>query len=292
MQLFNISDKGELIKINMLKFEENDVYLVDDEEKNTIFIWVGLQVPQSKKDITADIARKIDKERGGSAKILIMKQKREYGSFLAMMHDLEKGLIPGRTVERRPEFVFEVPPESIKSIGLDGTPETRDIKTEERIAQWFQQIKDHRRIKPQKEPLEITHAVKFTKFEQPSVEIEAKTETQLVKWLKQGKELKKVAVIKEKIEEPTEPEEVDFKTQVREAAYFLSLDGYTYDQLCWILAEKIQNINLDIPSIEDIKKKAEEVFNSSCTYDELCWLNAEMDMLTRKSYLEKKKKQK
>ncbi|MFX1308616.1 MAG: hypothetical protein ACFE8C_02885, partial [Promethearchaeota archaeon] len=107
MQLFNISDKGELLNINRLNFEENDVYLVDDEEKNTIFIWVGLEVPQSKKDITADIARKIDKERGGSAKILIMKQKREYGSFLAMMHNLKKGRIPGKTIERRPEFVFE-----------------------------------------------------------------------------------------------------------------------------------------------------------------------------------------
>ena len=97
MHLFNISDKGELLKVERLTFDENYVFLVDDEDKNTIYIWVGLGVPQSKKDITADIARKIDKERGGSAKILIMKQKREYGSFLAMMHDLKKGLIPGKT---------------------------------------------------------------------------------------------------------------------------------------------------------------------------------------------------
>ena len=73
------------------------------------------------------MARRLDKERGGSTKILIMKEKREYGSFLAMMHNLEKGLIPGVSVERRPEFVFEVPPEKIKSIGLDGTPEERKI---------------------------------------------------------------------------------------------------------------------------------------------------------------------
>ncbi|MFX0137379.1 MAG: hypothetical protein ACFFDN_27315 [Candidatus Hodarchaeota archaeon] len=290
MQLFNISDKGELIKIDRLKFEEPNVYLVDDEEKNTIFIWVGLQVPQSKKDITADIARRIDKDRGGSAKILIMKQKREYGSFLAMMHDLEKGLIPGRTVKRRPEFVFEVPPESIKSIGLDGTPEAREIKIEERIAQWLQQIKDHRVFKSQKEPSETIDAVKFIKFEQPTLKVEVKAKDQLKVMLEESKERKKVAVIKETIGELEEPEEPDFKTQIREAAYFLSLDGYTYDQLCWILAEKIQKINLDIPSIEDIRRKAEEVFNSSCTYDELCWLNAEMDLLTKKSFLEKEKK--
>ena len=93
MRLFKISEKGELIKLDKLIFEEVDVYLVDDEEKNTIYIWVGLKVHQEKKDITADIARKLDKERGGSTKILIMKEKREYGSFLAMMHNLEKGLM-------------------------------------------------------------------------------------------------------------------------------------------------------------------------------------------------------
>ena len=90
-----------------------------DQDKNTIYIWVGLEVPQAKKDIIADIARKIDKERGGSAKILIMKQKREYGSFLAMMHDLERGLIPGKSIERRPEFVFEAPPKTIEPVDLD-----------------------------------------------------------------------------------------------------------------------------------------------------------------------------
>jgi len=150
MHLFNISEEGELIKIDRLDFEENNVYLIDDKEKNTIYIWVGKTVPQSKKDITAEIARKIDKERGGSAKILIMKQKREYGSFLAMMHNLKKGLIPGKTIERRPEFVFETPPERIESIGLNGIPEERELKIETRIVNWLQQIKDHRKPKPLK----------------------------------------------------------------------------------------------------------------------------------------------
>ncbi len=270
MQLFNINDEGELVKIEQLSFEENDVYLVDDEEKNTIYIWVGLKVSQAKKDITADIARKIDKERGGSAKILIMKQNREYGSFLAMMHNLEKGLIPGRTVERRPEFIFEVPPESIKSIGLNGTPEEREVKVEERILRWLKQIKAHRRFEPQRVQ-EPSTTVKFIRFEQPPVQVK-------------NKEHRKVAVIKEVREEAVE---VDFKTQIKEAAYFLSLAGYTYDQLCWLLAEKIQKMNLDMPSIEEIKRKAEEVFKSSCTYDELCWLNAEMDILTKKEFLKK-----
>jgi len=274
MRLYQISEKGELIKLDKLPFEEIDVYLVDDEEKNTIYIWVGLKVPQEKKDITADIARKLDKERGGSTKILIMKEKREYGSFLAMMHNLEKGLIPGVSVERRPEFVFEVRPESIKSIKLDGTPVEREIKVETRIVEWLQQIKEHRKIKPKQMEERVTKAVKFIRLEKAPAKAEPKDTTPI----------EKITPKEEVIEE------VDFKTQIREAAYYLSQKGYTYDELCWILSERIQKMSLEMPSIEDIKRKAEEVFHSSCSYDELCWLNAEMDHLIKKSYLEEKKK--
>lgn len=274
MRLYQISEKGELIKLDKLPFEEIDVYLVDDEEKNTIYIWVGLKVPQEKKDITADIARKLDKERGGSTKILIMKEKREYGSFLAMMHNLEKGLIPGVSVERRPEFVFEVRPESIKSIKLDGTPVEREIKVETRIVEWLQQIKEHRKIKPKQMEERVTKAVKFVRLEKAPAKAVPKDTTPI----------EKITPKEEVIEE------VDFKTQIREAAYYLSQKGYTYDELCWILSERIQKMSLEMPSIEDIKRKAEEVFHSSCSYDELCWLNAEMDHLIKKSYLEEKKK--
>lgn len=277
MRLFKISEKGELIKLDNLIFEEVDVYLVDDEEKNTIYIWVGLKVPQEKKDITADIARKLDKERGGSTKILIMKEKREYGSFLAMMHNLEKGLIPGVSVERRPEFVFEVRPESIKSIKLDGTPEEREIKVETRIVEWLQQIKEHRKIKPKQMEEKVTKAVKFVRLEKAPAKVEPKDITPI----------EKITPKEDVIEEV---EEADFKTQIRKAAYYLSQKGYTYDELCWILSEKIQKMSLEMPSIEDIKRKAEEVFRSSCSYDELAWLNAEMDHLIKKSYLEEKKK--
>ncbi len=272
MQLFNISDKGELIKIDRLEFNENDCYLVDDEDKNTIYIWVGLEVLQTKKDVIADIARKIDKERGGSAKILIMKQRREYGSFLAMMHDLEKGLIPGKSIERRPEFVFKAPPKTIESVKTDAIPKERDENVETRTLEWFQQFMNHRSYEPPIKAEKPAETVDFVKFEQTPIIVEDKTKEQMI--------------VEERKEEPEEQEESDLKKQIREAAYYLSLDEYSYDQLCWLLAEKIQKINLEMPSIEDIRKKAEEVFNSSCTYDELCWLNAEMDILTQKSFLE------
>jgi hypothetical protein len=274
MRLFKISDKGELDPLEKLAFEENDVYLVDDKEKNTIYVWVGNGVNQEKKDITAEIARNLDKERGGSTKILIMKQKREYGSFLAMMHDLEKGLIPGETIERRPEFVFEVPAESIESVKLNGIPEEREDKTETRVRAWLTQVKENRTPKVDQKPSKVTEAVKFIRIEKETVITEPYVKPQF-----------EAITVKEQVKE--EVEEPDLKTYVREAAYYLSLNKYSYNDLCWMLAEKIQKMSIDLPSIEDIKQKAEEVFRSSCSYDELCWLNAEMDFLINKSFLEK-----
>ncbi|MFX1278700.1 MAG: hypothetical protein ACFFA3_04735 [Promethearchaeota archaeon] len=270
MKLYKINNRGELIQLDKLNFDENDVYLVDDEQKNTIYIWVGLKVRQETKDITAEIARRLDKDRGGSTKILIMKEKREYGSFLAMMHNLEKGLIPGVSIERRPEFVFEVSPEKIESVKLDGTPEERKITVEERIVEWFKQIKDYRKEVPKEE----VKPVKFIKIEKAPIQ------QQLIVTTKAEEP---------KPQEEVVEEEVDFETQIREAAYFLSLNKYSYNDLCWMLAEKIQKMSLEMPSIEDIKRKAEEVFRSSCSYDELCWLNAELDLLIKKSYLPEKK---
>ena len=276
MLLFKIDDKGRLEPRKLLSFEENDVYFVDDKENNTIYIWVGGNVKQDRKDITAEIARKLDKDRGGSTKILIMKQKREYGSFLAMMHDLENGLIPGETVERRPEFVFKVPPESIESVKLDGTPQEREVTVESRIIQWLRQLKEHRTTILKEKPEKITESVKFIKFTGEAVEIESQEKPQF----------ERTTIREEAKKEAEEIEESDLNTKVREAAYYLSLKKYTYDELCWLLSEQIQKISMKLPSIEDIKSKAEEVFQSGCTYDELCWLNSEMEFLIKKSFLE------
>ncbi|KKM83200.1 hypothetical protein LCGC14_1311810 [marine sediment metagenome] len=274
MQLFKIMGKGELLEISHLEFEENEAYLVDDGEHNTIYIWVGLNVNQGTKDAIARIARKLDSAK--SAKILIMKQKREYGSFLSMMHDLKKGLIPGKAIERRPEFVFKTPPKTLESIKPQESSQSQEVNVEKRTREWLQQYKAQENIKPKQNEDKKAEVVKFI----PIGTISSVSEDRL-------DEPEKDQQFDDNEESMGEP---DFKIQIQEAAYFLSLKGYSYNDLCWILAEKIQKINLDIPSIEDIKKKAEEVFNSSCTYDELCWLNSEMDILIKKSYLETEKK--
>lgn len=257
MKLFEISDKGDLNQISKLDFKEDNVYLIDDLEKNTVYIWVGIDVLEYKKEITAAWARKLDLDREGSCKILVMKQNREYGSFLAMMDDLRKGLIPGDTIERRPELVLEsqteifasTEEEKMKTDVQEIHPLINEPEAISHVREWWKQLNVHRSLEPKESTVD-------------SIESDEQ----------------EVSVAEE---------EVDLETHVREAAYFLSLDRYSYNDLCWMLAEKIQKINLKLPSIEDIRKKAEEVFNSSSTYDELCWLNAEIDMLIKHKFIEK-----
>lgn len=233
IQLFNIDDDGDLIKVDKLDFNDDHAYLVDDGK--IIYLWIGLETSQNKKEVAANIARRLENERINDIKILIMKQKREYGSFLVMMDQLKKGILPGETIERRPELKLGKPPNSIESEAIKGS----SVK---------------------KEPDADLNLIE--KSQQPESEMNSSDEV--------------------------ETEEVyGLEKQIREAAYYLSLAHYSYNDLCWMLAEKILQFTVRMPSIEDTKKKAEEVFNSSCTYDELCWLNSEMDLLIRKEYLVK-----
>jgi len=253
MNLYCIDDKGNLIEISNLDFENHHVYLIDDSDKRVLYIWVGIDVPQYKKDLTAAWARRFDKDRGGACKILIMMQNREYGSFLSMMDQLKKGLIPGVSTERRPELVLTSPIEEPPSIIDEKKEEIKEEITELGTVAWLKQLKKHR----------ISVTEKITEEATPYI-----------------KEQEELIIDKQ----------IDLESQIREAAYYLSLKRYSYNDLCWLLAESIQKVRLELPSLEDIRKKAEEVYNSSSTYDELCWLNAQMDILMELKFLEKKKK--
>jgi hypothetical protein len=248
--MLNVNNMGEFNEISKLDFLDSDVYIVDDEK--TIYIWVGNDVTQELKDKTAGIARTLDKDRGGAAKILIMKQKREYGSFLAMMDDLKKGLIPGHTIERRPEL----------ELTLEESDEITSVEEveEPEVVQWLNQVKQYRKSTPEEKYLDVI-------AETVEEEIEPSDKMPKIQEL---------------------PEGFIMEDHVKVGAYYLSKEGYDYNELCWILAEKIMKESLKMPSIEDIRQKAEQVFASSCTYDELCWLNAEIDIL-RKYFFEEKK---
>jgi len=255
LNLYSLDEKGNLIDLSKLDFDDHHVYLIDDIEKNTLYIWVGLKVPQYKKDLTAAWARRFDKDRGGACKILIMIQKREYGSFLSMMDQLKKGLIPGKSTGRRPELVLLAPKEVVSPPSETKTPEIKKEDAETGVFAWLTQLKKHR----------------ANAIDREENEAEAKESIE-----------KDVLSI--------DDEEIGLESQIKEAAYYLSLKKYSYNDLCWLLAEIIQKVRLEMPSLEDIRKMAEEVFNSSSTYDELCWLNAQMDILIEQQFLEKKKK--
>jgi len=92
------------------------------------------------------------------------------------------------------------------------------------------------------------------------------------------KEEPKKAEIPEKKIEPKK--EVNVESQIREAAYHLSKKGLAYNDLCWFLAERQLNILKAGKTVskDEIKKKAEEVFNLKKKYDELCWLIVKIDI--------------
>ncbi len=188
MNFYSLDDKGNLIDRSKLDFDENHVYLIDDIEKKTLYIWVGLKVPQYKKDLTAAWARRFDKDRGGACKILIMIQKREYGSFLSMMEQLKKGLIPGKSTERRPELILSSPKAETTSPPEEKKPEIIDKAGEEGVFAWLTQLKEHR--------------IFVGETREEKVEAEP-------------------IIYSEKDEEPLDDEEIVLESQIREADYYL-----------------------------------------------------------------------
>ena len=241
MKFYKIGAKGDLGEINKLEFENNAIYLVDDEK--TLYIWFGTEVSQSLKDISIKQTRFLNKERGGAAKLLLMTQNREYGSFKAMMADLKEGLKAGEDVERRPELDMKVP----KSVKEEKGEEINQALSDP--VGWFVQLVGHR-----KEAI-----------------IEAAKE------------------IREEIPEDDEEDEDEdtFHNAVNIKAYFTSQEGLRYDELCWRLAETQLTImkGRQNTTEDEIKDKAEIVFNTMCSYDELCWLIGELETMIEKKYL-------
>ena len=75
----------------------------------------------------------------------------------------------------------------------------------------------------------------------------------------------------------------EIKSQVNYAAYFLAQENYTYDKLCWMLAQRRLRAQRDERYNQEgrIKEKAAEIFFESPPYDILCWFIAELDILIK-----------
>ncbi|MHA1273485.1 MAG: hypothetical protein ACTSQP_03145 [Promethearchaeota archaeon] len=94
MKLYLIN-QGELQEINKPVFSTGDVYLVDDEK--TIYIWLGSKCSVDEKTSGAALARKLDQERGGAAKIITVDQGQETPEFLKLINE---NLGPMKIVEK------------------------------------------------------------------------------------------------------------------------------------------------------------------------------------------------
>ncbi|MBN2155756.1 MAG: hypothetical protein JW776_06915 [Candidatus Lokiarchaeota archaeon] len=80
-----LEEKPELITYPI--FSTGDVYIVDTFD--TIWIWIGEKCSVDEKAIAAAEARRIDEERGGSAKIITVDQNFEAPEFLTLLNGLK-----------------------------------------------------------------------------------------------------------------------------------------------------------------------------------------------------------
>jgi hypothetical protein len=80
----------------------------------------------------------------------------------------------------------------------------------------------------------------------------------------------------------------ELEAKIKVAAYFWAQKNLSYNDLCWILAERLLKIEGGVKSVpeDDLKKKSEVVFYSGIHYDKLCWLIAEIDVIVEEGYFD------
>lgn len=102
MHFYSVTENGALRKETKVDFNENKVFLIDDFK--TLYLWLGLNASTKKKNLSVKRAEKLKSEREKSPEIKILNQNQEYGSFLAIMDILKKGLKAVDSMEKRPEL--------------------------------------------------------------------------------------------------------------------------------------------------------------------------------------------
>ncbi|MFX1500945.1 MAG: hypothetical protein ACFFDH_08280, partial [Promethearchaeota archaeon] len=100
MQLYLITESGSLRKVNRVDFNENKVFLIDDIK--ILYLWFGLKASEKKKKISLERIDKLKAQRKKTPELIILNQNKEFGSFLAIMDVIRKGLDVGATYEKRP----------------------------------------------------------------------------------------------------------------------------------------------------------------------------------------------
>ena len=99
MKLFLVNE-GNLLEQDKNILTSGDAYIVDDNTK--IWIWLGKHCSVDEKGSAAMLAKKLDDERGGSAKIITIEQGEELSEFLTLLNGvkiLDKNLSKSRLID-------------------------------------------------------------------------------------------------------------------------------------------------------------------------------------------------
>lgn len=290
MKLYSVNQKGELAPLNKLEFNDDDSYLIDEE--NTIYIWIGKKVSVNHKDVAVRAARNLNREeKNKNAKLILLDQGNEYGSFKFLMNILKEGVPSEELMESRGQFQLKSPDDITEQ-----EPETAENQISN-VVRWLEQLKTQRgTVKITSRPVieEQPFEEEILITSQPKI-----AQKGLLGWIAQLQRYRGVSRSKEEeipIKEekdiveltPTPPIPEDLTPEINLGAYFLSKEGHSYDALCWLMAEKQLNIQMkpDKPNEDQIREKAGQVFESSTSYDELCWLIAELTVYEKYGYFE------
>ena len=101
MNFFSFSENGAMRKVVKIDFNENKVFLIDNFR--TLYLWYGKEASDKKKDLSLKKVETL-KNRRKKAKLQIINQNQEYGSFLAIKDIVIKGIEPSPSTEKRPEL--------------------------------------------------------------------------------------------------------------------------------------------------------------------------------------------
>ena len=106
MDLYTIYENGALRSITKIDLKDDKVFIIDDGKK--IYIWNGLKASKKKKDYGKKKAENLNEKKKKPIKIEILEQNKEYGSFLAIMDLLVRGIDQKKEIKRRSELKLKV----------------------------------------------------------------------------------------------------------------------------------------------------------------------------------------
>ena len=74
------------------------------------------------------------------------------------------------------------------------------------------------------------------------------------------------------------------ENQISVSAYYVYREAHSYDELCWLLAERESFIELNFqsPPKEMIRERAGQIYEAHPPYDVLCWLIGERQLFIKK----------